>query len=62
MNLYYITIGSFRNIIIKTEMNPAALRTYVMNHLGWNPCTVSILEPGTLEDIPMHPELEKKFK
>lgn len=33
MNLYYVTIGSFRNTIIQSEMNPVALRTYIRNHL-----------------------------
>lgn len=58
MKLYLITIGSFRNMIIQSEMNPKQICDYVMD-LGWKHCTVSVVEPGTIEDIPMHPKLKK---
>lgn len=62
MKFYYVTIGSFRNLIIRSEMNPAQILEYVVNHLGWKTCIVTAVEPGTIEDIPMHPELKKAME
>jgi len=55
MKLYYVTIGSFRNMIIQSDLDPMQIRVHCMNK-GWNPSTISVINPGTLEDIPYHPQ------
>jgi hypothetical protein len=54
MKLYLVTIGSFRNMIIQSNLDPVEIRVHC-RHKGWNLSAVSVIEPGTLEDIPYHP-------
>ncbi len=54
MKLFYVSIGSFRNMIIQSNLNPIQIRVHCMNK-GWSPVTVTLIEPGTLENIPYNP-------
>lgn len=58
MKTYYITLGSFRNIIIQSELDLVDVMAHVKT-LGWKTWNVQRLEPGTLQDLPIHPELKK---
>lgn len=55
MKLYYITIGSFTNLIIESGFNPRQIMEYCMRDLGWPRCTISLIEPGTIHEIPKNP-------
>jgi len=54
MKLYFVTIGSFRNMIIQSNLDPMQIRVHCINK-GWYLSSVSVIEPCTLEDIPYHP-------
>lgn len=41
-------------MIIQSNLNPIQIRVHCMNK-GWSPVTVTLIEPGTLENIPYNP-------